>query len=197
MWRRSWLSREVLLFSLFAGAAQAYAASQLLGYAALLHAVSIPTVLLGLAGVTASAFIYMVPARPAWDSPLTVADFHLTALVLGPLFVAALGLHVVPALIAAAACAQLLNHLLKLIHLTRSDVFELRASARLLVNDLSPLFLLRLALLLIGGIALPLAGYEKFGLIPALAGELTSRYLFFVSVVPRNMAASFIAKEAA
>jgi formate dehydrogenase iron-sulfur subunit len=197
MWKRSWLSREVLLFSLFAGAAQVYAASQLLGFTALLQLVSIPTVLLGLSGVTASAFIYLVPARPAWDSPLTIADFQLTGLLLGPLFVSALGLHVVPALIAAAACAQLLNQLLKLFRLTRSDVFELRASARLLVNDFSSLFLIRLALLIVGGIVLPLTGYERFGLVPALAGELVSRYLFFVSVVPRNMAASFIAKEAA
>ena len=197
MWKRSWLSREVLLFSLFAGAAQAYAASQLLGLPIAMAAVSIPTVLLGLAGVTASAFIYVVPARPAWDSKLTVAEFQLTGLVLGPLFVAALGLHVAPGWIAAAALGQLLNQMLKLVRLMRSDVFELRASARLLVNDFSNLFLLRLALLVIGGVVMPLAGYERFGLLPALLGEFTARYLFFVSVVPRNMAASFIAKEAA
>ncbi len=197
MWKRSWLSREVLLFSLFAGSAQAYAALQWLSFPMLLHAVSIPTVLFGLAGINASAFIYLVPARPAWDSPLTIAEFQLTALLLGPLFVSALGLHVSPALIAVAAGAQLLNQLLKLLRLMRSDVFEMRASARLLVNDFSTLFLVRLALLVIGGIVLPLAGYEQFALLPALGGELASRYLFFVSVVPRNMAASFIAKEAA
>jgi formate dehydrogenase iron-sulfur subunit len=164
---------------------------------ALLHVLSIPTVLLGLAGITASAFIYLVPARPAWDSWMTVVDFQLTGLLLGPLFVAAMGLHVMPAVITAAAFAQLLNQLLKLFRLTRSDIFELKASARLLVNDFSGLFLMRLGLLVVGGIVLPAAGYEKFALLPALAGELTSRYLFFVSVVPRNMAASFIAKEAA
>jgi hypothetical protein len=31
----------------------------------------------------------------------------------------------------------------------------------------------------------------------ATAGELLGRYLFFVSVVPRNMAATFLRKEAA
>jgi hypothetical protein len=30
-----------------------------------------------------------------------------------------------------------------------------------------------------------------------VAGELVGRYLFFVSVVPRNMAAPFLEKEAA
>lgn len=197
MWKRSWLSREVLLFSLFAGAAQAYAASEMLGLSPLLNAVSIPTVLLGLAGITASACIYLVPARPAWDSRLTIADFHLTALLLGPLFVSGLGLHVAPAWIAAAAGAQLLNQLLKLFRLMRSDVFELRASARLLVNDLSLLFLVRLALLVVGGIVMPMAGYQKTALVVALIGEIVGRYLFFVSVVPRNIAASFLAKEAA
>jgi len=196
MWRRSWLSREVLLFSLFAGAAQIYAASQLLGLPGM-RALACPTAALGLAGVTASALIYLVPARPAWDSPLTAADFHLTALLLGPLFVSALDIRVAPAIIAAAALAQLLNQMLKLLRLTRSDAFELRASARLLVNDFAWLFLLRLTLLVSAGIAVPLAGYGKFGLLPALAGELISRYLFFVTVVPRNMAASFMAKEAA
>jgi formate dehydrogenase iron-sulfur subunit len=190
MWKRSWLSREVLMFGLFAGAAQVYALTQS-------SAVALPTALLGLGGITASAFIYLVPARPSWDSWTTVVDFHLTGLLLGPLFVNALGLHVAPQFIAAAGFAQLLNQILKLIRLTSSDVFELRASARLLVNDFSTLFLLRLGLLVLGGILLPVAGYAKVALIPALAAELVSRYLFFVSVVPRNMAASFIAKEAA
>ena len=197
MWKRSWLSREVLLFSAFAAAAQAYAAAQWLGFHALLDALSISTVLLGFAGITASAFIYLVPARPAWDSPLTIADFQFTGLLLGPLFVSVLGLRVSPALIAAVACAQLLNQLLKLLRLTRSEMFELRASARLLVNDFSSLFLVRVALLVTGGIVLPLSGHENFGLLPAVTGELISRYLFFVSVVPRNMAAPFLAKEAA
>src|SRR5271165_5889626 len=154
---RKQISRPSNAFSLFAGAAQTCAAPQLLAFPTLLRAVSVPTVLFGLAGVTASAYIYLVPARPAWDSPLTVADFQLTGLLLGPLFVSALGLHVAPALIAVAAGAQLRNQLLKLLRLMRSDVFEMRASARLLVNDFSTLFLMRLALLLAGGIVLPLA----------------------------------------
>ena len=45
--------------------------------------------LLGLAGVTASACIYRVPARPAWNTPYTVLQFNLTAAILGPLFAAA------------------------------------------------------------------------------------------------------------
>ena len=55
---------------------------------------------------------------------------------------------------------------------------------------------MRGALLLLGGIILPLAFPNAYGayvsLVLALAGEILSRYLFFVSVVPKNMAASYL-----
>ena len=54
-------------------------------------AVGALTVALGLGGVTASAFIYRVPSRPAWNTPFTLVQFHLTAATLGPLFAAAVG----------------------------------------------------------------------------------------------------------
>jgi DMSO reductase iron-sulfur subunit len=190
MWRRSWLSREVLLFSLFAGAAS--------GYALLRHpAAGAAAALFGLAGVTASAFIYMVPARPAWNTPLTVADFHLTGLTLGPLFLIALGVPVHPAVAAGAAVLQLLAQTARILRLSHSDEFELRGSARLLAYDLRPLVLLRFALLVGGGIALPLLGHPVPALLAALTGEFLSRYLFFVSVVPKNVAASFFHRGAA
>ena len=190
MWRRSWLSREVLAFSLFAGAASLCAILPLRGLEA-------AAALLGLSGITASAFIYLVPARPAWNSKHTLLDFHLTAWLLGPLFMAALGAPVPPMLTLAAASAQLLNLVTRFIELTGSDEFELRATARLLGNDLKSRLILRVALLIAGGIALPLVHLPVAALLTATAGELLGRYLFFVSVVPRNMAASFLRKEAA
>ena len=195
MWRRSWLSREVLAFSLFAGAATACAGLTFLGWPARLAEAA--TALLGLSGITASAFIYLVPARPAWNSRHTLLDFHLTAWLLGPLFLAALGAPVPPMLTLAAASAQLLNLVTRFVELTGSDEFELRASARLLGNDLKRRLLLRIVLLIAGGVALPLLHQTLAALLVATAGELLGRYLFFVSVVPRNMAASFVHKEAA
>ena len=62
MWRRSWLSREVLLFSLFAGGGNRLGGDRL--------PLSPLAALFGFAGVTASAFIYLVPARPAWNHRL-------------------------------------------------------------------------------------------------------------------------------
>jgi DMSO reductase anchor subunit len=188
MWRRSWLSREVLLFSLFAGGAAGSVVLPIL----------VPVAaLLGFAGITASAFIYLVPARPAWNSKATVVDFYLTALLLGPLFLALLGVGVPPLALCAASVAQLLNGLLKLIAMSASEEFELRASVRLLANDLRPWFVARLALLIVGGIVLPLSGHPGIGFCLALSGEMVSRYLFFVTVVPKNMAASFFRREAA
>jgi hypothetical protein len=84
-----------------------------------------------------------------------------------------------------------LNQIGKLVALTRSEEFEKQATARLLSQELGRLFLLRLVLLVAGGVALPLAGWIAPGFVLALAGELLGRYLFFVSVVPKNMALSF------
>jgi DMSO reductase anchor subunit len=188
MWRRSWLSREVLLFSLFAGAATASAA---------FPGVSPVAALLGFAGVTASAFIYLVPARPAWNQKFTLADFYLTGLLLGPLFLAVTGILVPAAAAAMAGTAQLLNQLLKLLTLAGSDEVELRLSARLLTGELRTHLLVRIGLLLAGGIMLPLLHHPAIGFVPALAGEVLSRYLFFVSVVPKSVASTFTGRRAA
>jgi formate dehydrogenase iron-sulfur subunit len=152
-----------------------------------------------LAGVTASAYIYLVPARPAWNTKHTVAEFHLTGASLGPLLVASLGVgdrRWLVAAAAAAAAAQLLNQVVRFFWMTASDSFELKASARLLSTTLASRFLARFALLILGGIVLPLLWPTTFGACASLAltlgEELLGRYLFFVSVVPKNMAASYL-----
>jgi formate dehydrogenase iron-sulfur subunit len=189
MWRRSWLSREVLLFTLFAGLASAYSAALRFGLPAS-AALGAMTALFGIGGVTASAFIYLVPARPAWNSRYTIAEFFLTGAILGSLFLSALGF-TLTVFAVVAAVAQLLNQGLKFLWLIRSDEFELQGSARLLSADLQNLFLARFGLLVAGGVAFPLAGFFAPALAAALAAEWIGRYLFFVSVVPRNMAAGF------
>jgi DMSO reductase anchor subunit len=190
MWKRSWLSREVLAFSLFAGGASLCTILPLRVFEAV-------TALIGMAGITASAFIYLVPARPAWNTKHTLLDFHLTAWVLGPLFLATLGVPVPAMLPLAAGAVQLLNHVTRFLELTCSDEFELRASARLLGNDLKRVLYLRFALLILGALVLPVFHRMPFALLVATGGELLGRYLFFSSVVPRNMAAPFLRKEAA
>jgi len=195
-WRTSWLSREILGLSAFGGAASGYAAtlwfdlpgSAWLGFGA---------ALCGLAGVYASSRIYLVPGRPSWNMNHTIADFFLTALILGPLLLAATGAgpEAMVAVAAGGAVAQLLNQIWKFVRMIRSEEFELQASARLLSNDLSRAFLARLALTALGGAVLGLAGYAAAGFVVALAGEVIGRYLFFVSVVPKNMAMTFFGQR--
>ena len=198
MWKRSWLSREVLMFGLFSAVAFFYAALlwfQLPGSLV----VGALTSLLGAAGIIASACIYLVPARPVWNSKHTVAGFFLTGILLGSLLAACLGIGgqrwlSVAAVIAATA--KLLNEALKFFWLTASDSFELQASARLLSTTLASPFLGSGALLALGGIILPLFVPTWTGafasLLIVLAGEILGRYVFFVSVVPKNMAASYV-----
>ncbi len=198
MWKRSWLSREVLVFTLFALSATVYAAMlwlELPGAAALGAATS----LFGAAGVIASAFIYLVPARPAWNSGYTVAEFALAAILLGSLFAAGAGNggRIAIWFAVAGAAAQLLAQASKLLWLARSEEFELHATSLLLSGVLEKTFLARLGLLALGGILMPLAGYPLAALPVAIAGELLGRYLFFVSVVPKSQALSFFSVKAA
>jgi len=204
MWRRSWLSREVLLFSLFAGVAGLYAASvwmQLPG-SALLGAC---TALAGIGGIYASARLYRVPARPAWNSRHTTIDFFLTALLLGPLFVLAIpgSLHTWPlrVVVVASSCAALLHCILHILRLTQSTAWEKKATATLLSTSLAPLLLLRLALGMVGGLVLPIISHHwavnALAFITLIAAEITGRYLFFVSVVPKNIAAAYLSHSEA
>ena len=175
MWKRSWLSREVLAFS-------AYAA--LVTPSLLIPQLRPLAVYAGCIGILCSARIYMVPARPAWNTWRTMAEFFLTALVLGGNSRVAIG----------AAIAQAILQIAKLLAMRRSAEFELRQSARLLGHDFRGLFALRIAALLI---ACWLPAPARIAV--ALASEIAGRYLFFVTVVPRNVAATFFgtAREAA
>jgi DMSO reductase anchor subunit len=195
--RNSWLSREVLGLSLFAASAALFAAMLLLnlpgrGWAGL------ATVGFGIAGVTCSARVYMVRARPAWKHGYTAAEFCATAVLLGPLFVRATGVsdaRWIAWAAAAGGAAQLLIQILKFLWLSHSEVFELRASSLLLSGRLRNAFLSRLGVLVLAGILAPLEFTSNpaaaAALALALAGEWLGRWLFFVSVVPKNMAAAF------
>lgn len=218
--KSSWLSREILLFSWFAFAAGAYASifvCDALGFfpvPAILRLVSGGFVALsGIAAILSSAFIYMVPARPAWYSLFTAYRFIATAFILGPACVVSLlavaggKATLLYLLTLAGAGAQLIFLARHFIHLAGSSVSvpnELKGTARLLTVNFKPLFHARLATLFLGGVLLPLlvllkgefaAGFEfvSGGLISLLLifSEFSGRYLFFVTVVPKNMAGGF------
>jgi Fe-S-cluster-containing dehydrogenase component/DMSO reductase anchor subunit len=197
--RRSWLSREVLTLTLFAAAAACYAGLSWSSSAARSVAAAV-ALLAGVTGVTSSARIYVLPARPAWNSPFTPAEFFATALLLGPLLV--LATVRAPAWVRAAALAGGLAQL-SLIRgkygwLSRAAAFELRATAELLRTRLRGHLAARLALL-VATLACTVAGLNAAALALGIVGEGLGRYLFFVSVVPKNMASAFLqpSREAA
>jgi Fe-S-cluster-containing dehydrogenase component/DMSO reductase anchor subunit len=205
MWRRSWLSREVLAFAAFSHVAAVYAALLWLQLPGSIWVGGL-TVALGLVGVTASACIYRVPARPAWNTRYTLLQFNLTAAILGPLFAAAAvaGPNRWLAITAASmAGAQATVFALRFFRWVASDSLELKGTARLLSTVLAGRLVLRGILLAIGAIALPLLatglddGSGRLLMLGALfvsiAAELVERYLFFVSVVPKHLAAPYIA----
>src|SRR5207244_4045226 len=118
--------REVLLFTGFAFVACLYAGAlwmRLPGGTA----IGALTVALGLGGVTASAYIYRVPSRPAWNTPFTLVQFNLTAATLGLLFAAAIGTGDSRWLAVAAATtagAELIVLALRFFRLSASDTVE-------------------------------------------------------------------------
>ncbi len=195
--RTSWLSREIVALSAFGLLAGAYAGllALLPGSAA---AVGGCATAVGLIAMYATSRIYLVPGRPAWNSPHTIADFFLTGCTLGPLLLAALGgPHEAALLASAAAVAHVLAEIWRFLGLVRSDEHERQATARLLSGPLARLLLARLGLLAAGGAVLPALGYAAAGFGLAAAGALLGRYLFFVSVVPKNMAMPFLGGRAA
>ena len=89
MWKRSWLSREVLCFSLFfasIGLCAAFSWAAALGFAAaapLVLPAALAGIVTGLAGTLSSAYIYLVKARPSWNMLHTPADFLLSSALIG------------------------------------------------------------------------------------------------------------------
>jgi DMSO reductase iron-sulfur subunit len=233
MWKRSWLSREVLLFTLFSFFGAGFAALLLISN---LKGIFIPhalrftfgggVALLGMAGIFASAKIYLVPARPAWNTLRTPLRFFLTGFILGPLFglvvysfylvsqwvekISSFYLGPVAILVTVsggAAFVQLLVLLSRLLYLLGTDSRELHDSTLLLTRRFKNHFLLRIFLLILGNLVLPfcllhflmrgsasssvLLEITAVSFCLSLSGELLGRYLFFVTVVPKNIPGSF------
>jgi formate dehydrogenase iron-sulfur subunit len=174
--RRSWLSREVALLSLYAALA--------------VGAVAVPglapvAAVAGAAGVAASAMLYIVPGRPAWDTPLTIVRFFATALAAGPALTGRPGLAAVGGLLAVAATA------LNWWRLSRRREQAWWGSVRLELRWFAPWTVARLLATALG-VGAALAGAPAAAAFLALAtGEAIGRWLFFVTVVPLNMPGSF------
>lgn len=178
-WKTSWVSREILAMTAFAGLAALYAAAMYFGRSERVW-IGAAAAVVGLAAVATSARIYMVPARPSWNRAATLAAFLLTALVTG--------LRVMPglsALAAVASVAQLSLRWWDTRAMAADTLPELHGTAALAARYHSPL--------LWGLTALALLPVNVWASLPfAIASEVMGRYVFFVSAVPKSMASTFI-----
>src|SRR5215207_5831259 len=174
--RRSWLSREVLLLSVY---------SALAVVAVVLPALTVPAAVAGAAGVYASARLYIVPGRPAWDTPLTVVRFFGTALALGPALTGHLGVAAVGAVLSMGATA------INWLRLQGNERQPWWGAARLELHWFQPWTVSRFVLGVAGTVA-AIAGAPPAIVFVALAvSEAIGRWLFYVTVVPLNMPGSF------
>lgn len=189
--RRSWLSREVALFGAFAVAAVAYAASSS-------RPVGVAAAVLGMFGVFASARLYLVPARPAWNTPRTVVAFFATGLAAGPL-VACLW-EPGPALYMGAMAGtvvQLAAYQWIAASVAVRRGHEWAAFGRLLFRRFRGVLWLRVGLGALGvgleAAACVVGGSWPTGaaLAAVVGGEVLGRYLFYVTVVPMTADGSF------
>lgn len=216
MWRRSWLSREVLLFALFflsIGACTAASWAQTLGLFHLTHAVPAlawAASFFGVLGTIASAYIYLVPARPSWNMVHTPLDFLLSASLLGaalapvlekaaallarlePRYFTHTPVHYAAWPVVLITALWFSNQVIRLFRLRSSSLFEGRASFALMRGALlRPTVLSSFALVLVAA-GIIVGGLWTLGLLCAIVAVLSARYLFFVSVVPLSMGLSFL-----
>jgi Fe-S-cluster-containing dehydrogenase component/DMSO reductase anchor subunit len=199
-WRRSWLSREILALSAFAGvAAPAVAAAWLPTLKPWQGLLAGATAAAGLAGVAASAMVYVATRRHFWTVGPVFLRFFGTAGVVGPVLAVAAGAPAGGWL--GAACVGVLG--LKLaaelaVYRQADDAVwtPLRRTAALLAGPLRHRAAARLALALLGA-AFTLLGLADegmgrgliagFGTALLLAAELIERHLFFTAVSPERM----------
>jgi DMSO reductase iron-sulfur subunit len=202
--RHSWLSREVALFGAFAGAAVVYAASGSL-------AAGLTATALGVAGIFASARLYLVPARPVWNSPRTVIAFFATSVASGPVLAALALSHAglpssVPRLLVGMAATATVAQLAVYQHLAASVAVrkghEWTAFGHLLFRRFRGLLAIRIGC---GLVTIALAAWAGAApsasgattlltltmLVAVVTGELIGRYLFYVTVVPMTADGSF------
>jgi formate dehydrogenase iron-sulfur subunit len=203
--RTSWLSREILTFSAFAGLAAAFAASYFASFpiGRLRTVLSAGAALAGAAGVFCSVMVYAATKRAHWRGSVTGFKFGLTAVVLGTAAVAMVSSFftgvasrvLVPALMSATAL-KLLAEAATFRHLGDRHHSAEKRAALLMKGDLGRVTVWRFLFGGVGGLVLPALGLlfpPMPGWVPIvvflllLAGELCERTLFFAAAPASKM----------
>ncbi len=201
-WRHSWLSREVIAFGAFAGAACAASIVPLLPIGIPSALLSIGAGVTGVIAVFCSAMVYHATRRDFWHLRFAGMKFFGSTVVLG---LAASWLLSIIQLASSAkpmAIALMVATVLKLgwelsfsRQLEIEDSAPLPRSARLMFGKLRPITASRFLFGFAGGLLLPFIHVVETGslVIPLLAltcciaGELLERFLFFTAVSPQKM----------
>jgi Fe-S-cluster-containing dehydrogenase component/DMSO reductase anchor subunit len=200
--KKSWLSREIVAFGVFALSAALYIWSYALNSITwITNGLALSTVISGLFGVFASVMVYRYTKRPFWDNFGTTLKFFMTTGILG----AAMVLWVKPfnqicfVNIAAMSIIKLSWEAASFLTLRDAAQTSLKKTALLMITVLKKVTIWRFVCGIIGGVGLPIvllsipmAGaatlfFSTMIFILLLAGEFLERYLFFKAVVPLQM----------
>jgi formate dehydrogenase iron-sulfur subunit len=216
-WRHSWLSREAILFGVYAAFSAPAALFALLPHiesllptfvtsAANLHQpgtlrspIEALAIVSGAAAVYCSAKIYIFTGRTFWKAKRTLPTFGGTAVVIGLATAAAVAAAagspspILAWLAIIAAATKLFLDTSVLRHIKDFDG-DLRLTAKLQLEPLRPVTTARLvccavgvACLLFSGLSVAPPVTAVLGAIALLAGEFAERWLYFSSVVPLRM----------
>ena len=213
--RKSWLSREIIVFGLFAKLAMLYTASiwfPQFASSSIQSSLGWATVIAGLLGVFCSAMIYHDTHRDFWHLRWSGPKFLGTTALLGvttTLLIVSAGsastrfLPTLAALGVVFGMLKLASELPILRALEVEDYSPLHKTALLLTGQFDLLHRCRIALGILGGVALPLLlalqltraatttwlllAESAVIVVLCLAGELIERRLFFVAVQPVQM----------
>jgi formate dehydrogenase iron-sulfur subunit len=206
--RRSWLSREVVGFGLFASLATAVTLAVWLSPSgAAVSVLSLVTPVAGLVAVFCSAMVYESTPRPFWRSGRTIQKFFGTTILLGLAAGWASGNNICALFLALVVSVKLAfeHHLIRQAWHSQADEpwphhgkfgqWSLAQSAVLLRDPLGLITRLRTFCGWVGGVILPLSvvlllqnpTLATVGFVLCLLGEVAERYTFFRAVVPPKL----------
>ena len=204
--RRSWMSREIVVFGMFppllvgalALALGAPAAGPAWVWPLLRAGSETGAPIIGLLGVFCSAMIYHDTHRPLWHWRRSVPLFFGTTVMLGATGAAIFqSSPALPVLVIVATLLKLAWEISVLRHSTDRELTPLKKTALLVTGRFQYVTMLRLSCAMLGGLCLPLLLTMHFVPLPQLlaiaaftlllTGELLERFLFFTTVAAPKM----------
>jgi DMSO reductase anchor subunit len=189
-WRRSWMSREILAFSVYA------ALTTLFLFFPRNLPLALATVLMGLGCVFTSAMIYIDTRRPGWSAKSVLPAFFGTTALLGPTLSGAIcgwfapGLAPALAVTATIVRTALFGWRFSTLVASRSPIFRLARGTRPAAVGLflvSTLF----SILAISNYAEQAAWWGLFACVSTISAQVLERWIFFVGTPAPRMPGAF------